>query len=713
VTVRPADSVSVGPERLDETRPDRHFRPDIEGLRAVAVLAVVLFHAAVPGLGGGYVGVDVFFVISGFLITGMLWRETHFTGTVRLRAFYGARARRLLPASAAVGVATMIGAAVWLPPLQARSALDDGIASALYVSNYQFLLRGVDYFAGHLPPSPFLHYWSLGVEEQFYLVWPPLILGTAWLIRRVRRASAAQATASPRPFLAVLIAVALISFALSFVATYVAPAAAFYALPTRAWQLALGGIAALTAARWRRMSPPAARLAGGAGLAAIAAACVALSPTTLYPGTAALLPTLGAVLVVGAGCAAPSRLLATAPLRAIGRISYAWYLWHWPVLIFAPLLVGHPLGLPARLTAATLAAGLAALTLRYLENPLRFAPALRASAWRSLAVGALATALAVTAGLGLLRAVPEPIGHGVPAAPLALTAGPLPQLVAQVQTALTTSAQLRSVPSNLDPQLAATAAEKQQLMFGGCLRSPFESGQPECAFADTASGTTVALIGDSHAAMWTPALEQLAAARQWRLELMAKGACPMMSLPIVNPLRRMVELVEHCAQWRADILTRLRSERPRLVVISAWRGYGTDEQLTGFDAYGPAWLDGLERLVRDVRDTGAAVLVLGPIPDPHVGVPVCLSGYLDDVAACTPRRTAAVDSDGIAAEAAATTAAGGHYADLTELFCTPDRCPVIVGNALVYLDENHLTGQYARVLSPVVGALADRALAGR
>ena len=138
-------------------------------------------------MGGGFVGVDVFFVISGFLITGLLWREVSTTGTVGLRRFYGARARRLLPASATVGVVTVIGSAVLLPPLQARAVIDDGIASALYVSNYWFILQGVDYFGGHLPPSPFQHYWSLGVEEQFYLVWPALIIGTAWLIRRARR----------------------------------------------------------------------------------------------------------------------------------------------------------------------------------------------------------------------------------------------------------------------------------------------------------------------------------------------------------------------------------------------------------------------------------------------------------------------------------------------------------------------------------------------
>ena len=161
------------------------FRPDIEGLRAVAVIAVVLYHADIPGVAGGYIGVDVFFVISGFLITGLLWREVSAANTIRLGRFYGARARRLLPAAATVGIATAVGAAVVLPPLPARSVFVDGVASALYVGNYRFAMQGTDYLTSNLPPSPFQHYWSLGVEEQFYLVWPMLIIGTAWLFRRL------------------------------------------------------------------------------------------------------------------------------------------------------------------------------------------------------------------------------------------------------------------------------------------------------------------------------------------------------------------------------------------------------------------------------------------------------------------------------------------------------------------------------------------------
>ncbi|WP_319437507.1 acyltransferase family protein [Mycobacterium sp. RTGN5] len=707
------------------------FRPDIEGLRAIAVVAVVLFHAEVPGVGGGFVGVDVFFVISGFLITGLLWREANSTGTVRLRGFYGARARRLLPASALVGIVTAIGAAVLLPPLQARTAFGDGIASALYVSNYRFLLQGVDYSAPYLPPSPFLHYWSLGVEEQFYLVWPALILGTAWLIRRVRRAHQlprTQATASQRPYLVVLALVAAISLALSLVASYWAPFVAFFSLPTRAWQLAIGGLIALTAGQWRRLSSRAAAIIGCAGLGVILVACNQLSATTLYPGTAALLPTLGAALVIGAGCAAPAqgcgRLLGLAPMRAIGRISYSWYLWHWPVLIFAPLVVGHSLGLAGRLTAALLSAGLAALTLRFVENPLRFAPKVRDSPWRSLGLGAVATAVAAVVGVALLVVVPTPVGRGAPAVPLNFTALPPPfarsdiaayddavkQSFAQVQAAVAASADLKAIPSNLQPPLADAAAELNDMYRSGCMLSGWQVAPPACASGDTASTTTVAVVGDSNAAMWNQGFRAIAEQRGWRLEMVVKAGCPLLDLPITSPqLHR--EYTE-CEQWRSQVVDRFRDEHPRLVVVTMWRQYGPDSGYTAdLTSYSPAWLDSLTRLVRQLRDTGAQVLVLGPIPDPRSVPPICLSGHLDDATACSLARPTAVNDAGIKAESAATTAGGGQYADITDLFCTTERCPVIVGNTLVYLDKNHLTIEYVRSLAPVIGALADRALA--
>jgi peptidoglycan/LPS O-acetylase OafA/YrhL len=725
VTVRQADSVSHQEEVQDRRPAHKEFRPDIEGLRAVALLAVVLFHADVPGVGGGFVGVDVFFVISGFLITGLLWREVRATGTVRLRNFYGARARRLLPASATVGVITMVGSAALLPLLQARSVIGDGIISALYVSNYWFAMQGIDYFAVSLPPSAFQHYWSLGVEEQFYLVCPALIIGTAWLIRRRRRE--ADATSSKSPYVAVLALVAAASFALSLAITYVMPAVAFFSLPTRAWQLAAGGLIALTAGQWRRLPALPAALIGLAGLALILLACNRFSAFTLYPGTAALLPVLGAALVIGAGCAAPvhgcGRVLVLPPMRAIGRVSYSWYLWHWPVLVLAPALLGHPLGLAGRLAAVLISGALAVFTMHFIENPLRFAASLRRSAWGSLAVGGAATAVAVCVGLVLLVLVPAPAGRGPAATPLTVTAAPVPagsdidaydaavrHAFAQVQAAVAAAAELRAVPSNLDPPITDAAREEKVRSSDSCLRTPFQTGQPECAMGDTASTSTVALIGDSHAAMWRPAFQQIAEQRHLRLEMLAMSSCPLLDLDIINPVLH--REYSECEQWRSLILDRLQAEHPRLIVLSLWRrygvGYGTG---SGFRAYDPAWIDSITRLVRQLRGTGAKVLVLGPTPDPRTDVPICLSGHLDDASACALPKSTAVNQSGIAAEAMATQAGGGQYANLTELFCTADRCPVIVGDTLVYVDWSHLTVAYSRVLAPVIGTLADRALA--
>ena len=224
---------------------------------------------------------------------------------------------------------------------------------------------------------------------------------------------------------------------------------------------------------------------------------------------------------------------------------------------------------------------------------------------------------------------------------------------------------------------------------------------------DTASMTTVALVGDSQALMWRPAFEQLAAPRHWRLETLSKGACPPLDLPYVNPMigREYTE----CERWRAQIIARLQTEHPRLIVLGMSRSYGATTSLRPYES---AWIESLTRLVRQLRGTGAQVLVLGPIPAVSSAAPDCLSVHLDDATACSLLRSKAVNQPGIAAEAFATKSGGGQYADLTALFCTADRCPVIVGNTLVYADLYHLTFVYSRLLAPVIGALADRALAG-
>lgn len=695
--------------------PNADFRPDIEGLRAVAVLAVIAFHAG--AIGGGFIGVDVFFVISGFLITRMLWTELAATGRVDLTRFYAARARRLLPAAATVLVATAVATVALLPPLQAKSALDDGLASALYAGNVRFAVTGTDYLA-HSDPSPFQHYWSLGVEEQFYLLWPALLLvtGLLWGHRRRRRQPPAA------PYVLLLVAVCAASFALSVSWTHSWPSWAFFSLPTRAWELAAGGLLALSAPLWRRLPAGFAAIAGFGGLAVIGWAATHIDDRTPYPGTAATLPVIGTVLVIAAGCATPTRgagrWLSVPAMRAVGRLSYSWYLWHWPLLLFAPMLVGHPLGWPGRLAAVTASFLLAILTLRYVERPIRYSRPLRRSAGRSLALGSVVTAAAVSAALILPMVIPVPGGRGEPtsaavvhsaAQPNSTPADPLAGALSAARRAVDASAQRAAVPADLSPSLVAAPTDKPEVFLDGCVRSWLEVGVPDCISGDPDGPTTVALIGDSHAAMWHPALEPVARQNDWRLVTMAKVTCPLQDLPIVSPY--LGRAYSECEQWRSEVLDRLAIERPKLVVLSMSRRYGAD---FGFTSYAPEWIASLTDLIGELREaTGGRVLVLGPVPDPHTNVPVCLSAHLEDALACAPDRATGLNPAGIASESQATGASGGQYADLSQLFCTADVCPVVIGNALVFRDDNHVTVTYAQTLAPVLGMIAEQAIAPR
>ena len=289
--------IAVPSANGSETATSRGHRRDIEGLRATAVLGVVLYHAGFTPLAGGYAGVDVFFVLSGFLITGGLWDELRDHGRIRFGAFYARRARRLLPAAALVIAVTMLAAARWSAPLAARSVVHDGIASLFYVANYRFALLNTNYLSASAAPSPLLHYWSLAVEEQFYLVWPALLMlgATVWRRRRHRH----RRRAEPLAGVAVTIAaVTVASFALSLRLTRTNEPWAFFSLGTRAWELGVGAMLAL-AAPWLAKVPAAlGRVLALVGLAAVMVAFTAFSSATPFPGLAALLPVLGTAAAV-------------------------------------------------------------------------------------------------------------------------------------------------------------------------------------------------------------------------------------------------------------------------------------------------------------------------------------------------------------------------------------------------------------------------------
>ncbi len=415
------------------------FRPDLEGLRAVAVVLVLLYHARVPFVTGGYVGVDVFFVLSGFLITGLLIRELSGTGRVDFPAFYARRARRLLPASALTLVVTIVLAAVLLPPVRMPDVAGDTVAAGLYVSNMRFALQATDYLGSALPPSPVLHFWSLGVEEQFYLFWPALLALVSGAAFRAGRRDVGLRSVG-----VALGAVFAASLLFEIWLTGEAQPWAFFSLPARAWELALGGLLSLPVAATlvpRRLAP----WLGWAGLALIVVAGLLLNDATVFPGTAVLLPTVGSALVIAAGLPPspravalvavpnlraigasvrkrrqaaphvpvaaptpelprslmPASVLSRAPMRYLGRISYSLYLWHWPILVIPAAFAGGTLPLPVRLALAAVAVVVAGLSQRYVEDPIRHGRFVGLASRRSLA---MAGALSLTVALSSVSA---------------------------------------------------------------------------------------------------------------------------------------------------------------------------------------------------------------------------------------------------------------------------------------------------------------------
>lgn len=436
------------------------YRGDIEGLRAVAVLLVVLAHVGVPGVAGGFIGVDVFFVISGFLITSLLRRELAATGRLDLPRFYARRAVRLLPVATLVTVATLAATWLWAPPVRFAGYAWDALAAATYTVNLRLADTGTDYFAGEAP-SPFQHFWSLAVEEQFYLVWPVLI-GVLALCGLRRRWVP----------LTVLTGISVASFAWSLHELERAAPWAYFGSLSRAWELGAGALLALVVTGRPRRRPALA----WAGCAAIIIGAVVFDEGTPFPGTAALLPVLGAVAIIAAG---GNRLLEAAPMRWVGRMSYGWYLWHWPLLFFAPA------GLPARAGFAAAALGLAVLSHHLLENPVRYHRCWSVRPRRGLFLGlGLSAATAVVAALGLLVPPQVPTGDAMPDTRQAVDRAADP--AAELRRQIVAGTNAERLPENLTPRIAEALKQKLAPQRDGCQVGLTGSFQPksDCVYGD-------------------------------------------------------------------------------------------------------------------------------------------------------------------------------------------------------------------------------------
>jgi peptidoglycan/LPS O-acetylase OafA/YrhL len=657
-----------------------HFRPDIEGLRAVAVLAVLAFHARIPLLQGGFIGVDVFFVISGYLITGLLVRELRSAGRIELRRFYARRARRLLPAALVVIAVTLLASWFLLPTIDFPDVARDGAAAALYVSNYRFALVATDYFAAQSAPSPLLHYWSLGVEEQFYLFWPLLLLMVArvWSLRRLW---------------AVALAVAVASFALSLWITGVDAPWAFYSLPTRAWQLALGALAALGVlaipARWPSLVASA---VSALGLALIVTGVLLIKPATPFPGVAALLPAAGTALVIVGGerhRGPVGRALATPVPRWFGRISYSLYLWHWPILILGPLLIGHG-GVRIRIALALVSILVAALSTWLIETPFRVGRGSRLPSGRTLAMAgssSLAVAVAAVLASGTLFAAPV---ADIPQPSLPASGDPQPALLPPVLSG--------PIPGDLRPTLAQARDDRGPIGQETCVTLIVETQPDPCVVGDEQGTTTVVLYGDSHAAMWLPAIELMAADRHWRVVPVIKVACPPYEVSVWRP--SLGRPLTECDQWRPLAMDVIAREHPAIIFVAGSRNYqlvDTQGEPQPVNAYA-GWQSGMVRTLTALRALTDRVVVIGESPHFHFDPPRCLAteGRIEP---CSRPRNELVSARYEALERHTTAATGTDLIPTIPWLCRDDTCPLILGDYLVYRNNGHLTATITTVLA--------------
>ena len=700
------------------------FRRDIEGLRALAVGFVILFHAKFLGLTGGFIGVDVFFVVSGFLITSLLINEHSSVGEISLKNFYARRARRLLPASALVIALTALASRIWLEPLRLKDIGTDAVASGGFFANILFGVRSTDYLQAGQPPSPFQHFWSLSVEEQFYIVWPALLMLLLWKSRdRHTRAIVAVSILS------------VASLALCIWQTTQSQPWAFFGLHTRAWELGIGALVALCWKYVEQLPPNFRAVIGWLGLFAIVVSGLTITEKMAFPGKLALLPVVATALVLMAGQHAhwgPQRILSLQPLQWIGARSYSIYLWHWPVLIIAESHAERALTVTERLIAIAASVIAASLSHHFLENPVRHSVSLQAKPRLALMVGAVLIVLSVGVGF-VLRTSSVALSTDVIAdAPVAIAStttsttapvvstdstvapvetttslvtipeGPPPSIVNPTAPidAVIAGALTDEVPANLQPSLRGASGDKPEIYDNGCHVNLISIEPKICEYGDTTSDFTVALYGDSHAAQWFPALNQIAIDHQWRLIILTKMGCTAIDLITANSL--VGPTYPGCRPWREKVLERFVAENVRVVLIT--NSNRLTDPSTGQPFADSIVKAGYATLIPQLQSMGINPVVITDTPYPGTDVPICLSKAIKNVGSCAVTRDKGIRANRQQTSIDVAVENNAQYLDVSHWVCTIDSCPVITGNILMYRDSHHLTTTYVQFLTPLIDA---------
>ncbi|MDQ0092878.1 acyltransferase family protein [Paeniglutamicibacter psychrophenolicus] len=707
----PRNAPSVKAPQGDGRGSSMGFREDIQGLRAIAVLMVIVHHLRPGALSGGFIGVDMFFVISGYLITAHLFREMRATGTIKLATFWARRIRRLLPLAFTVLLVSAGMVYFFIPATEHGTMFKHIAAAGLYVENWALVLDATDYTAAGQMATAVQHYWSLSVEEQFYLAWPLLLLGGAFIAGRLvprfgpRAGLGRHAFAGPgtrQLFLGVIGTITVLSFAYGLWVTAASPQAAYFDTAGRAWQFAAGGIVALLCVK-SGVGGALGALLGWGGLAALLAGAVLIPTETRFPGTMGLVPVLGtAAVLAAAGTERPglrvfshSTWLSIRPVRWVGDISYGAYLWHWPLIIVAPFVLHtepkwyHEAGI----LALTLA--LAWVSQKLIEDPLRFGAWLKPL--RHAYIFALAGML-VLASLAWAGTVASAQSSNLPRMDTnskCYGAGTMEH-----------PADCLPVASDFAPYPSAVAVSQQVRapLFPGCETDTLQVGESSCRLGNTANPTLrVAVVGDSHASAWLPALAAIAKARDWELVTHIRSGCSP-SVAALKDAQKLSGAAERLCTESVRALGPGLAADPGIdaVIVAAQGNKRSWISSPGYEFKDPA-TEGFTRLWKQWTDAGKTVAVIGEVPRlGNKNVPTCVASNPGDPLACsvTRKQGLSIRHNLQRALVADTAPAGIVRADLTDSICSEETCFAVIGSLITYYDQSHLSHDFSASLAP-------------
>lgn len=669
---------------------ERKFRPDIEGVRAISSVTVMLYHAGFAFMAGGFTGVDVFYVLSGFLVTGGLLREAEKRGKINFPDFMGRRFRRLLPVSAIVIILTVLATYHWMGPTAGNSVAEDAVWTSLFMANWRFISVGTDYLGAQSTASPLQHYWTLAIEGQFYIAWPLMMMILAVIARKVVGLSMRTITA------AVLVVMFIVSYWWSIVSTPGDATVAYFSTWTRAWEIAVGCLLAVYLPQILRLSSAIGSWLMIAGVALIIASCFIIQGDTPFPGWIAILPVTGAAAVVTGGSVAANspmdRVLQLPFLQMLGKYSYGMYLWHWPMLQIGPSIIGRPFSATAKVLVLILATITAGITYHLIEDPARNIAWLkqRTPAF-SLAFGALLILAPIAVSQNAIRTNREE-------APISIEQAALDSYPSEsdVLAAVASSVDAEEWPEQA-PRITNPAYSEE------CDVSRAATSSSACVHGDPDGSKVAVVYGDSHAAMWIPAFDLIGKANDWQIVQLNKPGCIAPDFPTYSNV--VGGEYTACIEYRAWAIEKIAEIQPDLVIITsaydgALRSDNGEKTTEGLDE---AWESGLGKTIDAISPNAGRVIVLGDQAYPTQAGINCLEANPNDVKSCGDTVDDAVHAEHNAAEARVTEEHGAEYIDIVPWMCTDEFCPAVINGITVHRDRMHINENFAVWLSEVLG----------